>query len=115
MKIITNTTIYKCDFCKKKYEKQHACIRHEKYCGSNPDNHSICSGCQHLEEKKEDIDCGDSWHRGITVKYYFCKKHLQRLHPLKAERTGIVGKYPEQFEDSILFPKECEDYKYFND
>jgi len=113
MKKIENITIYKCDFCKKKYEKQQACEKHEKYCTKNPENHSICSGCIYLEEKKEEIDNGDSWYAGRMVKYFFCKKHNQRMHPLKCERTGITEKYPEQFEESILFPKECADFEYF--
>lgn len=108
---IENITIYKCSFCKKKYEKQHACLHHEKYCTKNPENHSICAGCRYLEEKKETIEHDEnSYLASREQKYFFCGKHQQRMHPLKAERTGIVEKYPEQFEESILFPKVCEDF-----
>jgi hypothetical protein len=113
MKIQLNVTIYKCDHCNKRYLVKSACEKHETFCSKNPENVFACAGCIHIKERSEVIDDDSSgWLCSKTIKYFYCEKLNKRLHPLKAVRKGLIEQYPEQFENSKLFPKTCEHHEY---
>lgn len=106
-----NVTIYKCEFCKKKYFRKHACEGHEKYCSSNPENEKACSGCVFLEETKVEYDVDNYEYGGYQTRYsngFKCLKKDQLLYPLKAERLDLPNRYPETFEDQLPMPKDCD-------
>jgi len=122
MKVKENVTVYQCEFCKRKMFVKHAMEKHEKWCYSNPENFRACSGCKHLEEVTVEYSysvptIGD--HLGVifdgsTVERkttgFHCKKLDKQLYPFKAEKKGLIEKYPESFEDKEPMPKTCEHY-----
>lgn len=93
-------TVYKCDYCRKKYLVKHACARHEKYCPKNPNNQHICSSCPHLIKTKEEVDI-DSYHR-ISVTAFFCEKLKKDMHSYVAERIGHIS-----VGDTERMPLQC--------
>jgi len=113
MKTIHNTTIYKCDHCGKIYQQLRFVPRHEETCKKNPDNRIACSGCVFMQEieKSIDIDTYDGY-RTIKRKAFFCKKKQIGLYPPKAIHSGVVGKYPEDFEEEERMPTECDLFSY---
>lgn len=98
--------VFYCDHCTKHTLSKHSMATHEEFCGHNPKNTFACSGCQFVQE----VD--DIYYQDMEVqlryKYFKCTKLDQRMHPLKAVKKKLIEKYPEQFEDSILFPTSCE-------
>lgn len=106
-------TVYTCDHCKKKLFVKNAMVRHEEFCGSNPENIPICSGCEFLEETEKDIYFdGYYGEEKRTAKSFRCTKKDIGLYPLKVVRLGIIDKYPETFHNEILMPTECEDFNF---
>lgn len=47
MKIIENTTAYKCEFCGKTSLRRHNMESHESACRKNPKNRAMCRHCVH--------------------------------------------------------------------
>lgn len=48
--MITETKeVYKCEHCRKLYQRKNACIDHEPKCRKNPINVPTCHGCTYLE------------------------------------------------------------------
>jgi hypothetical protein len=109
MIIKENITVYICQHCKKRYFKKNACEKHETICYSNPENFRACSGCDHLEETTNKVFF-DAWdgESSRTFKAFRCKKLDKMLYPFKVEAKGIIGKYPESFEEQEPMPKKCE-------
>lgn len=115
--IVKETTVYKCEFCKKKMFVKHAMQRHEKYCSNNPENFKACSGCVHLEEIAISYEVGDDYNNEPiekTATGFRCKKLDQKMYPTKAERKGLPEKYPHTFHDQVPMPKECEYREEYN-
>ena len=49
--MITETReVYKCEHCRKMYQKKHFCEKHEPRCNENPVNDRPCFSCKHLEK-----------------------------------------------------------------
>lgn len=96
--------IYSCDHCKKMYKREHAAIRHEKYCNKNPANFHACFGCEHLKVDRENLD-GGIFDR-ISVKTFKCAKLDKELHSFKAEKINhsCLG-------STERMPLECEHYE----
>lgn len=118
MKKLINQTRYRCDFCKKEYYKIDACERHEHRCGSNPENFTSCgNGCVFLKEVEKEVETEYMSYDGsastIRKRGFYCLKKQVRMYPVIAERRGLVEKYPDNFEGEIIFPKDCDDYEYF--
>ena len=86
---------------------------HEKFCGKNSENVKKCFGCEHIEETQVEIyfDHYDGSSSEILSKCFFCKKRLQRMFPLIAERRWLPEKYPETFQDQVPMPNQCEFYE----
>lgn len=111
MKEKHNVTLYSCDFCNIKMQIKNAMIRHEKVCTKNPDNFIACSGCNNCQEVKKDILIYNAYYGEYQreVKSFFCKALEKNMYPPKAQILAF--QYPENFEDEIMMPKECE-FKY---
>jgi hypothetical protein len=115
MTVTENVTVYKCGHCKKKLFIKGAMLRHETNCSYNPANFAKCSGCRHLSEIK--IPYTVNGYNGYyeteqdrEAKGFFCTKLSKKLYPFKVVKKGLLGKYPETFEDQELMPKECDSY-----
>jgi len=103
-------TVFICDHCNRKMFVKHACIAHEDVCTRNPKNFIACSGCDNLDVyNKEYVVNPDSDHPyGRTSKAFRCKKLDVGMYPPKAKK--IARNYPQNFEDEIVMPTECEHY-----
>jgi len=102
--------VYNCSFCNKRYLIKTVAYRHEEWCGSNPKNWPACNGCVHLEQIEKDITvyAGTYNEYSRTVKSFWCGAKKVGLYPSKCLQTDMVKKYPENFIDEELMPKECE-------
>ena len=79
--------------------------KHESSCYSNPENLRACSYCIHIEEieveyEKDAITLGDGLGiiettRTCKAKGFRCKKLNKIIYPYKAEKKGLIDKYPE--------------------
>lgn len=84
--------------------------RHEKFCGSNPENWNACSDCEYIE--RETIEIHDGEQRGRSQSSGFrCTKLDKLLYPLKAVKLGLLERFPHTFEDQELMPKQCDSFK----
>lgn len=122
MKVKENVTVYICQFCKRKMFVKKSMERHEKLCNNNPENFRACSGCVFLENTTIEYSYsvptiglnmgvvfdGDTVERKTTG--FFCSKLKKKIYPFKAEKMGLIEKYPETFEDQYPMPKTCEHY-----
>ncbi len=101
--------IYKCDHCKKLYQVKRACAKHEDNCTRNPKNIAACSGCVFIEQRPTEYwyDTGYGEFSGKSIKFH-CKKLDKDLYPHKVVRTGLLERYPENFEDQEQMPTTCE-------
>ncbi|MES2382503.1 MAG: hypothetical protein V4538_15760 [Bacteroidota bacterium] len=112
MKIKENVTLYICEHCRKKYQKENFCIQHEFDCTKNPKNFAACQGCDFIKSTKTTVyyDMFDGEH-SISCNSFFCDKLQKGVYPYKVVRTGILDKHPETFEDQIQMPVTCEFFK----
>lgn len=111
-------TVYECDYCSKKYFREHACKNHEIKCGKNPENIRACFNCMFLEQVSNEseeihfINGGDFDTRYEKVPTYFkCTKLNKNVYFPKAEHIGLLVKYPDHFEDQEPMPKQCDSFK----
>jgi len=101
-------TAYFCDHCNKLYQRQHACITHEKRCSKNPDNDRLCWNCMHCSIKYEEF-----WQDGYsgddpgTVKVFHCSKLDTFVYPPKVEYSH---QGPYDFDYNIPMKNECEHF-----
>jgi hypothetical protein len=113
MKIIKNVTLYICEYCGKKYQKEHFAIKHENTCSQNPTNMDACSGCISCKEVPVTIDVEESYASyKIHTKKFFCEMYSKEMYPYKAVRKDLINKYPEDFEGQVQMPNICEDWHY---
>lgn len=119
MIIVTNVTIYKCEFCKKELKRKHAMVNHEEICDNNPKNKKACYGCIHLQEHDTEYY---TEHRGYDGEYdetehkshcFRCEKFEKLMFTWKAEKLKLPEKYPETFEDQKRMPNSCRHFKEF--
>ena len=102
-------TIYRCDFCQKKYFVKPACERHEKMCSKNPANHRPClQGCKHLEnvETQYEASTGESYERVKAKGFYCAFYYIELYHPRLAHKIGAESIE----EDKNPMPLTCEQY-----
>jgi len=108
MKTVTQE-IYSCDHCKKWYRQKHFCVKHEKSCKKNPENHRACHDCVHLTKESTYICEGYNFTEGEIerqVDILFCKKKECFIHPPSVEHKGNAfdtGDY-----ENLPIPKQCE-------
>lgn len=111
---LTNQTIYKCEFCKKRYAKKANAEKHENYCGLNPKNHHQCLlSCIHLEVRSEFYThkwtdyFGRKRSEQRTRKSFSCKFHKnKRLYSYVAEKLGFADQLDKRM------PLKCKHFKY---
>lgn len=115
MKIKENITLYICDYCKKKYQKKNFCEDHEFYCTKNPINIAACHGCDYIKSTTTIVyyDVHDGEH-DRKCNSFFCEKLQKGVYPNKVVRIGLLDKHPENFENQIQMPNECEFFKQSN-
>jgi hypothetical protein len=100
--------VYKCDFCKKMYQRKNACANHEVSCSKNPENNRACFGCPHLVKKTTQIyiDGYDGFETEQDIELLFCEAKDIFLYPPKVE----IKKNSYDLGDDLNepMPKECE-------
>ena len=118
--IIETKEIYKCEFCRKLYQRKHFAEKHEAICHKNPATHRICYDCTHLTTRGVDDDSEDygydydSGSRNVNV--FFCNKLNIGVFPAKVEikENALIL---SDFENEPM-KKECkfyEDFERFSD
>lgn len=110
MKII-ETTIYKCDYCKKIQYRKCDMTKHEKWCKHNPANaHRCFQHCIHLVKSEEEYDGSTFDNENYTGKrtLFHCELTLQKMYSFIAERRQLPV-LKEQ--DVVRMPLECDKYK----
>ena len=109
-----DTTIYKCEFCKKYLIKKHAAIKHEFNCYKNPKNHSACVGCIFINVEPITYLGGHDYYgerTDIKGNQFKCEKLNKTMYPFVLVKKGVVEKHPEQFEGQEQMPSNCKDWK----
>lgn len=98
--------IYKCDHCRKLYQRKKACLDHEKKCSKNPENTAICFGCFWLEKTNltEYYDTGHG-EQSREVNVFFCKKIESALFPVTMDPNKRIE---FGYIDNQVMKKECE-------
>jgi hypothetical protein len=126
MKVIENITLYKCDYCGKKYQKKHFCEAHELKCASNPANYMACTECDHAEKREmkylKEIELlgyggGVAYdHEERSMQAFWCIKKEHWIYPPTKVNNPISS---EDIENEIAnepMPIECNlcSCKYLN-
>ena len=103
--------IHICEYCRKLYQREHACATHEKFCKKNPCNkHKCFEFCTHLQ-KVEIMEMnfdhnGDATGEYISEIEFSCTKTGKDLYSYIAERKGLRV---INFADRM--PLKCDDYE----
>jgi len=103
--IINNKLTYKCEHCRKLYQIQSACEKHEKACSKNPENDRACFGCVHLS-KKEYKEFGEEYTADRTYNFLYCDKLQHFLYPPIVEHKGSALDTDDTANEPM--PKVCE-------
>lgn len=129
MKVIENTTAYKCEFCGRTSLRRHNMVSHENACKKNPKNRAMCNNCVHhiFNGEQEDITGYYDYFYGAyeTVKTFDCHKcqcsgskmfnpyHLNEFWRENLEDEGWIP-MPSEFEgcDSFKSSSDWLDKKY---
>lgn len=82
MKVIENTTAYKCEFCGRTSLNRGCMTQHERACNKNPKNRAMCYNCAHLKyDGQEEIT-------GYYDHYYGAQETTKTFTCFKCECTG---------------------------
>ncbi len=113
--MITETReIYKCEHCRKLYQRKNACEKHEKGCGHNPDNWRACHECLELGKRNVEIyqadpNGTDTANRRVNILH--CRKRCVYIYPPQVEAKKNWFDQ-EDINDGNTpnepMPKECE-------
>lgn len=118
--IVNTKPTYKCEHCRKLYQIQSACERHEIRCSKNPDNFKACYDCQFLEKievevNTQDYNGNDNFSQRSIM---HCSKLQKYLIPLKLEysdSTYLQEDIEDGEKENVKMPKECEHQEAFPD
>lgn len=115
---IENTTIYKCEHCRKKYEIKRHCEAHELKCVKNPENFIRCIDCAHSEKRTMNynkwIPCliyGEK-ESDAQIEAYWCTQKKHWVYPHTKVNNPIFAHDIEREIPNEPMPKECDMYKY---
>jgi hypothetical protein len=112
MKIKQNVTLYQCEFCKKSLQIKHAMEFHEKWCTKNPVNFRACFECPNKMDASVDVYRGMPYdpEASTSARTFQCSVTHQLMYAPKAEKKGLIEKYPDTFEDQVRMPEvgKCE-------
>lgn len=116
METITNTTIYKCEHCRKTYQKKYFCEAHEFKCAKNPINFIKCSDCKYFTPKELEYYVGHYFYSEEYVKInaYWCESKKHWLHPKHKCNDPISSDNIIDEVDNLPMPNECGEYEYEN-
>ena len=105
--IIEIKTIYKCEFCKKKYFRKYACISHEDFCFHNPVNDRPCFHCRHLCKMEKTIyfDNPDGSESESKYSFLYCEAKREFIHSPQTELKGNA--YDLGDDSNYPMPKQC--------
>jgi hypothetical protein len=108
--MITQTKeVYKCEHCRKMYQRKEACLNHELRCGKNPDNIRACHGCSVLTKVATTVWAGYGDMNGNeqerVVDVLFCKKIDCFIHPPSVAIKGNAFEMGNK--DNLEMPKSC--------
>lgn len=117
--MITETKeVYKCEHCRKLYQRKNACISHEPKCRKNPTNIPKCVGCEYLENigiKYEPTFQTEGSSELFDGRGFRCKlKDVFMYHPVVELGDYGVPDYAEFKGDEIYqerMPTECKEWK----
>lgn len=98
MKVLHNITLYKCEYCGKKYQRRTFGERHERYCYLNPRNDHPCfKYCEYLDFYRGDTE-------GRPRKIYKCTAKGIDMFCYTAERKKL------NVDGLQRMPLQCEFY-----
>ena len=111
MKIETKE-IYKCDYCKKIYQRKWLCEQHEEGCKKRPDYLRPCHSCKILKKQRAHIWAGyGDWH-GVEVErmveVLFCEKRDCFIYPPSVAAKGNAFDMGDKLNEEM--PKQCDLY-----
>lgn len=112
--IIETKEVYKCEHCKKLYQRKDAAAKHETSCNKNPDNFRACHSCVHLI-KQDQVIYEDAGH-GETkreVNLLYCPVIGTYLYPPKVEQKGNAFELGDELNSPM--PKECGEQQDWTD
>lgn len=99
--IIETKEVYKCEHCRKLYQRKHAAIKHEAMCKKNPYNNRPCFSCPHLEKKKY-VDYGPYGLNEYNLLH--CSKKEEYMYPPQVE---VKDNFLE-IDDNHPMPRQCD-------
>jgi len=106
--MITETKeVYKCEHCRKLYQRKAACEVHEARCNQNPDNSRVCFACNHLSKENKLFywDNYEGEHR-TQVSVFHCKKLGLIMHPPITEHKGNDYEFGDV--ENVPMKRECD-------
>lgn len=104
--IIIETTIYKCEFCKKLYQRRKWAEKHELRCSKNPINDRPCFHCRYLIMKDtEVVFCDFDPDDTALYSLFYCTKKELFLYPPSVEYKR--GAYDLGDECNEPMPQTC--------
>lgn len=105
--IIETKEIYKCEYCRKLYQKKDWCEYHELTCSKRPDYLRACHSCSHLDKKNIDVFFdGYNGEYSERKSLLFCDKLNIFIHPPKVEKKGNAFELGDYANEPMK--KECE-------
>lgn len=108
MKIETKE-VYRCDHCRKLYQKKYACENHEAACKKRPDYLRPCHSCRALNKRDAtvtiDTYIGEQ-ERGVSVLH--CAKRDCFIYPPSVAAKGNWFDMGDESNEEM--PKQCEFY-----
>ncbi len=99
-------TLYICEHCGKKYQREKACLAHEAMCYHNPENKTCCYGCKFLEKV------------AATHYYNYGDRLLEKkVNVFRCKKKGVYLTPPQYDNDrydlhaeNVTMPAECAEY-----
>ena len=88
MKVIENTTAYKCEFCGKTSLRRHNMASHENACSKNPKNRAMCFDCANFDLNYDEKQM-------VTVSRWYSTwlgdmEDLKSMYPHKCKCDGLM-------------------------
>jgi len=109
-KMITETKeVYKCEYCRKLYQRKGYCVTHELRCNKNPVNFRPCFSCEHLENRTINIQIDSNGYESLKeVKALYCKFYNKNLLPPIGVHRGDCYEFGDELTEAM--PLKCEEF-----
>lgn len=104
-------TIFKCEHCRKAYQRKSFCVIHEVHCFKNPANKHICThgSCVHLEVTEENLIGFDWYESSRKWKFFNCKKLQKSMYSYRMDRDTEICEMVRERCD-MRMPIKCEHF-----